>query len=385
MAPLEPEERVFVSEEFLGSVHGQLACTACHGGNPNTALTREAKAEAHASEAKFIALPSEQFEVYCSACHSDITSKFASSLHFTQNGFYERFKIRAAGMDLRSDANMKAGFQAGCAKCHAGCGQCHVIRPVSVNSGLEQAHQFYRTPSMVNNCTACHGSRVGEEYRGLHRGEEGYENVKEADVHYNKGMSCVACHSGAEMHGDGQLYTYRYVENEAFVPQCTDCHPDVLDENTENLYHKTHVQGSKTLQCQICHSQTYKSCNGCHVGVGITGSSYPTFKVGKNYLKTSSSFRTTDLVLVRHIPIAPDTYDNWNGSIALSTFENAPTWKYATPHNIQRWTFLTDTTGTAWCGETCHNQFDQILLKKTDVDSTYLEAELKANEPVFTD
>jgi len=385
VAPLGPAERVLVSENFLNSVHGQLACISCHGGNPNTPLTKEAKKDAHAAEADFVALPSEQFEVYCSACHSDITSKFKTSLHYTQNGYFERFKVRAGGQDMSTDSNMKAGFGKDCAKCHAGCGQCHVIRPVSVNSGLERAHQFYRTPSLVNNCTACHGSRVGEEFRGSHKGQTGYEHVKEADVHYNKGMNCSACHAADEMHGDGNAYTYRLVENPDFVPQCTDCHADVLDANTENNYHKTHVQGSTTLQCQVCHSQTYKSCNGCHVGKGITGSSYPTFKIGKNYLKNTSSFRTTDYALVRHIPIAPDTYDNWGGSISLSTFKAAPTWKYATPHNIQRWTFLTDTTGTAWCGANCHGQFDEVLLKKTDVDSTYLNAELEANEPVFTD
>lgn len=383
MAPLGPAERVLVSETFLSSVHGQLACTSCHGGNPNTPLTKEAKAEAHAASANFVALPSNEPETYCSACHADITSTFKNSLHFTQNGYYHRFMVRAGGQDLRNDAKMAAGFQKDCAKCHAGCGQCHVIRPVSVNGGLEQAHQFYRTPSLVNNCTACHGSRIGEEFRGLHRGEKGYENVHEADVHYNKGMNCVACHPANEMHGDGNAYTYRYVENENFVPQCTDCHPDVLDPNTENIYHKTHVQGNTTLECQVCHSQTYKSCNSCHVGKGITGKSYPTFKIGKNYLKNTSSFRNTDYILVRHIPIAPDTYDNWGGSISLTDFAAAPTWKYATPHNIQRWTSQTDTTGTTWCGQSCHDNFDKFLLTPADVDSNYLDAELKANAPVF--
>ncbi len=385
MAPLGPAERVLVSEDFLSSVHGQLACTSCHGGNPNTPLTEEAKKDAHASEANFVALPSEQFDVYCSACHSDITSRFKTSLHYTQNGYFERFSVRAGGQDMRTDPKMKAGFDKHCAKCHAGCGQCHVIRPVSVNSGLEQAHQFYKTPSLVNNCTACHGSRVGDEFRGNHRGEKGYENVKEADVHYNKGLNCTACHTENEMHGDGTLYNYRLVENPDFVAQCTDCHPDVLDAGTENNYHKTHVQGNTNLQCQVCHSQPYRSCNGCHVGEGIEEPSYPSFKIGKNYLKNASSFRNADYALVRHVPIAPNTYDNWGGSISLTTFDAVPTWKYATPHNIQRWTFLTDTTGTVWCGQTCHNQHDQVLLKKTDVDSTYLEAELKANAPVFTD
>ncbi|NOX90572.1 MAG: hypothetical protein GXO77_16325 [Calditrichaeota bacterium] len=381
MAPVEPEDRVFVSEEFLSSVHGQIGCVSCHGGDPNTALTKEAKAQAHSVQADFVAYPGEQFKIYCGSCHSDITSDFEYSLHFTQNGYYERFKIRAGGQDLRDDSKMAAGFQQACAKCHAGCGQCHVIRPISVNSGLVSAHKFYRTPDLVENCTACHGSRVGEEYRGLHAGEKYWQKGIKADVHYNKGYRCDFCHDASEMHGDGNLYSYRLVDNADFVARCEDCHP--IDENTENNYHKTHVLGDKTLQCQICHSQTYKSCNGCHVGEGITGRSYPTFKIGKNYLKDRSAFRKYDYVLVRHIPIAPDTYDNWGGSISLSSFETAPTWKYATPHNIQRRTPQTDTTGTSWCGQSCHGNFDNLLLTPADVDSAYLDAELKANEPVF--
>jgi len=381
VAPLGPAERVLVSQEFLNSPHGQIKCTSCHGGNPNTPLTKDAKAEAHSPQANFVAYPSEHADVYCSSCHSDKTSKFANALHYTQEGYYKRFMIRAGGQDLRNDPKMAAGFNKDCAKCHASCGQCHVIRPTSVNGGLEKAHVFYETPSMVNNCTACHGSRVGEEYRGLHAGEEGWPEGIIADVHYNKGHQCSFCHTGHEMHGDGTKYDYRYVDNSDFVPQCVDCHQDVLDPNTENQYHKKHVQGDKKLECQICHSQTYKSCNSCHVQKGITGHSYPTFKIGKNYMK--NDLRNFDYILVRHIPIAPDTYDNWGGSISLTTFDAAPTWKYATPHNIQLWTPQTDTTGTSWCGESCHSNFDKYLLTPADVDSNYLDAELKANAPVF--
>ncbi len=380
MAPLGPAERVLISQDFLNSAHGQIKCVDCHGGNPNTPLTKEAKADAHAATANFVAYPSEKADVYCSPCHSDITTRFASSLHYTQRGYLERFKIRSGGQDLMSDAKMAAGFNQDCAKCHASCGQCHVIRPTSVGGGLERGHVFYQTPSMVNNCTACHGSRIGEEYRGLHAGEEGWPEGIKADVHYNKGYQCNFCHTGDEMHGDGTPYSYRYIDNPSFVPQCEDCHP--VESDTSNIYHKTHVMGDEKLACQICHSQTYKNCNSCHVGgVGITGHSYPDFKIGKNYMK--SALRSADYILVRHIPIAPDTYENWGGSITLTDFAAAPTWKYATPHNIQRWTPQTDTTGTTWCGQACHDNHDKYLLTPADVDSNYLDAELKANAPVF--
>jgi len=177
----------------------------------------------------------------------------------------------------------------------------------------------------------------------------------------------------------------------SLVAQCEDCHSySVTDSNDPeyNQYHATHWIGSSShLQCQVCHSQSYKSCNGCHAkgnaaSGGITGSSYASFKIGKNYLKNGD--RPYDFALVRHIPIAPDTYDNWNGSITLTSFAAEPTWKYTTPHNIRRWTAQTDTSGTVWCGQSCHSN-ESLFLKTTDVDSTYLDAELEANAPVFMD
>lgn len=386
---MSAEDRVYVASEFLSSTHGQLSCVSCHGGNNKTELTEEAKSIAHNVSEGFIAHPSSDAQKYCGSCHSSFTSNFQNSLHFTQEGYFERFSVRAGGADLRNDPNMKAGFDQDCGKCHATCGECHVIRPKSVNSGLNWAHQFRKTPDLNNNCTACHGSRVGEEYRGEHAGEKGWPSGIKADVHYNRGIRCEFCHDANEMHGDGMQYTYRYIENSNLVPKCQDCHSYTSLQPTDpsyNIYHETHSIGTGSkLGCQVCHSQPYKSCNGCHAkGTaqtgGITGSSYPSLKIGQNYLRSAD--RDYDYVLVRHIPVSPDTYMNWNGSYTLTTFEAEPTWKYTTPHNIQRWTTQTDTTGAAWCGESCHNDPD-IKLRPTDVDSTYLQAELLANDPVF--
>jgi hypothetical protein len=53
----------------------------------------------------------------------------------------------------------------------------------------------------------------------------------------------------------------------------------------------------------------------------------------------------------------------------------------ATPHNIQKWTARTDTSGAAQCWSNCHNNWQQEL-------DTYLRAEdlfdyeIEANENV---
>ncbi len=46
------------------------------------------------------------------------------------------------------------------------CGDCHISQPNSVGGGLLDGHLFEQTPSPTKTCTACHGSRVGNEYLG---------------------------------------------------------------------------------------------------------------------------------------------------------------------------------------------------------------------------
>ena len=139
MAQLSPEDRVFVNADFLNTTHGQLSCTACHNGNSKTDLTEESKTEAHAESDDFVAHPSAQADKFCAGCHANIVSQFAKSLHYTQEGYYQRFMVRSGGSDLRNDPEMKAGFGRDCGKCHATCGECHVIRPdlsVGILSGV---------------------------------------------------------------------------------------------------------------------------------------------------------------------------------------------------------------------------------------------------------
>ncbi len=333
-----------------------MECTFCHDGNPNG----KDKTEAHED---LIPYPSEEAEYTCSPCHSTESAHYKTSIHTTQEGYYERFKIRA-GYDLRDPGYEHAleEFKGECGKCHATCGQCHVIRPVTVGSGLNWGHEFRKTPDLSTNCTACHGSRIGEEYTGAH------EEYK-ADVHYvPNAKKCEFCHDAEEMHGgDGTTLTYRFDENNNSAPKCENCHSGTKDANT---YHTSHWQGTTgvTLSCQVCHSQPYKNCNGCHVaGGGITGSSYMTFEIGKNYLKeTNSRYSDYDYITVRHIPIAPNTFEPW-GVEDLPNFETSePTWKMTFPHNIQRWTPQTQVDEGASCSTNCHNS--DYYLTSSDID-----------------
>jgi len=170
------------------------------------------------------------------------------------------------------------------------------------------------------------------------------------------------------MHGDGTTYEYRYQEND--MPRCEFCHSSAEDANT---YHVMHWDN---FQCNICHSQDYKNCNLCHVGgTGVREPSYIDFKIGKNPLPEDRDY---EYAVLRHIPIAEDTYEPW-GVSELPNYAALPTWKYASPHNIRRWTARTDTTGGLSCGTSCHNS-ETFFLRAADLEDMS-EAEREANMP----
>ena len=186
----------------------------------------------------------------------------------------------------------------------------------------------------------------------------------------------MACHTGDEMHGNGVTPGTLYQVTE--MPRCEDCHSDAAAAND------FHSQHWGQFSCQVCHSQDYKSCNKCHTGgAGITGSSYITFKIGRNPIPGERGY---ELVTLRHIPVATDTYAPW-GLPDLANYDALPTWKYASPHNVQRFTDRTSVEGTdgpvASC-EVCHDTPDSsgFFLRQADLDTMSVR-ERAANEALI--
>jgi hypothetical protein len=128
------------------------------------------------------------------------------------------------------------------------------------------------------------------------------------------------------------------------------------------------------LSCQVCHSVSYTSCDGCHVAISETSGqpffstegSYFTFLIGKNPRKSFD--RPYEYVPVRHVPISRTSFEYY-GENMLPNFNARPTWVYATPHNIQR-----ETPQTESCAN-CHNNPD-IFLTPDKVNPEELEANL---------
>ena len=219
---------------------------------------------------------------------------------------------------------------------------------------------------MQYNCIACHSARVGDEYLGEN---EGFP----ADVHWTKAtMLCTDCHN-QELHGSGQVVENRYQSPAG--AKCEDCHQDVWTNTENNPQHEQHLGD---MSCQVCHSVAYKNCYGCHVAVDEEGlpcrTSEPSvlqFEIGYNPLRSSE--RPYEYVVLRHVPTCAGTCDYYGANL-LPDFNALPTWKYATPHNIQLHTPQNESCNA------CHGNKD-LFLTEEDVS----EAEKEANRGVIVE
>jgi thiosulfate/3-mercaptopyruvate sulfurtransferase len=368
VAPLEPWEKVLVNgEEFIVTVHGQIECTECHGGiqDPDKEVAHEG----------IVGSPSEDPDNFCADCHPKVVAMGENSLHNNLTGYWYAIDARRSP---NSHDELSEMFGNHCASCHTTCGDCHVSQPGTVGGGLVDGHLFNATPSMTQNCTACHGSRVGNEYLGKH------EDIK-ADVHFRQGrMSCVDCHTDHEMHGQPAQCQechpgpetemvpppeHRYAGTQ--TPRCDTCHASVSTGEDGFFMHQMH---GSDLACQVCHSEAYTSCDGCHVALSETtgnpffetDGSYLTFFIGNNPFPSYQ--RPYKYVPVRHVPISRDSYAYY-GDDLLSNFDDLETWKYTTPHNIQR------ITPQAQSCNACHGNKD-IFLTADKVSPDEVEANL---------
>jgi len=317
VAPVEPWKKVLVDRAFLETDHGEISCRNCHKGDE----TASDMADAHKELTPDPTYPDAT--TACAECHEDISEPAKVSLHYTLATYKPMIHARSS-QNPAVRAKISAAMENHCYTCHSSCGQCHVSRPNSVDGGLVAGHKFIKKPSMTEQCTACHGSRIGNEYLG---------KTGLGDVHYTrKSMDCMACHGAEEIHGDGKTgHRDRY--QAAGLPACKDCHPS--DGGIEQ-----HTIHGDTIQCQVCHSQPYANCFACHVGKDSKGLVYfknlkeaETLKIGLNPYRDKD--RPYKWVLLRRVPVAPETFGYYVKD-AMTNFDALPTWKYTSPHNIQR-------------------------------------------------
>lgn len=352
--PMDAWQKLYVDdEEFLTSIHNLQGCLGCHG-----ATGEETDVEmAHAG---VVSDPTHDPERVCGSCHSTEVEMASTGLHQNLTGY--RTVLEQRGADF-SNPGMQEAFGKHCATCHASCGQCHVSRPDFTGGGLLAGHEIKEFAPVKEICMACHGSRVADEYMGRNEGVMG-------SVHWSEGsMTCYECHEITEFHGQGAEAESAHRYDDQTSPQCIDCHLEADPTHSDLLEHSLHWE---VVACNVCHvSGPYKNCYSCHVGTDEEGLPFATtdeeklqFKIGRNPLQSEE--RPWEYVLLRHIPVEPDTF-KFYGDALLSDFVNAPTWKYATPHNIQRITPQNTTCNN------CHGR-EGLFLTSDDVRPAHWEA-----------
>ncbi len=365
----------------------KLNCVDCHGGDNSKPNNKE---QAHTGLIKDPSEMDANGTNSCaqSGCHESISGSFKNSFHQQLWGERRMVALRS-GVEHFSECpqSTQDGFNGECTNCHATCGDCHVSIPNSAGQGLVKNHQFLSTPDPVNNCMACHGSRIAHDFLG----DYDIYPVRPKDIHANS-MTCMDCHTETEMHSEVAENSDRYHYDQ--LPSCEDagCHAAGDTLNEANIWHNQHFND---LSCYVCHSQAYNNCTSCHVkNEWKTDPNYQNnnpeedFKIGINPLKTESGVRRAEFAVLRHVPVDPKSYENWgSASGSLPDYDMYPTWKFASPHSIRKHTARTDTSGGKACYRSCHANYPEnrsLFLFKDSVQVRWPE-EVNANESVFVD
>jgi hypothetical protein len=303
--------------------HHNLSCTRCHEGD-NTAIEKKT---AHAGLIKEPAGP-ENMAKKCGKCHGGQIQSCAGSLHFTLKNAINLTRRHFGATDTLKSLTaiplkeekpalslVDDMLRRRCLRCHvyskgddypyinrgAGCASCHL----QFSGGRLTSHHFLKAPGDWQ-CISCHyANHVGADYYGQFEhdlnseyqtpyttsepyfrpyGVEVHDLVP--DIHQEKGMICIDCHSGKNLKTNSTSLTrsLRFApltRSLRFAPlTCLSCHgwqpgdsaPTrdnlkiikgkliLTDRSGRNhpvssLHHPAHKKYGKQVDCQVCHAQ----------------------------------------------------------------------------------------------------------------------------------
>jgi hypothetical protein len=170
---------------------------------------------------------------------SDLTRKECVQCHLWSTGRAVRGRVGFDG-DYRGE---------GCAACHVryaldGLSQSADPRVSKTEPGHAKLHAMTRAPT-TQTCTSCHygDASIGLSFRGLSQLPPGAPggpdiagttdallnrvfylddpSIVPPDVHHERGMACIDCHTQSDVMGDGTLYG---AMERAVEISCSDCH-----------------------------------------------------------------------------------------------------------------------------------------------------------------
>ncbi len=261
-------------------------CSVCHAGSPDAkdketahkgmyanpsdlSITGKTCGQCHKDEVDRVdksLMANAQGEIagtlYARGYTKDKNSRFAMSDHPVIDSDDSKPKGKGAVERLEPIPDSSVHFSVEmlrkfCIKCHlradgvkaaksyrpAGCAACHM--PTSADGkyagsdpamkGKEWRSSVHRMTVKVpsEQCVRCHkgGNRIGVSYISELPGHE-------SDIHYQRGMDCIDCHSSKELHGDGNIYIKKW---QAVSIKCESCHgthtakPSMADAAGEKL------------------------------------------------------------------------------------------------------------------------------------------------------
>lgn len=168
---------------------------------------------------------------------------FLNSLHHTARGMAYWYAKEQGGLETLTGIPY-ASPKLDCVNCHIkSCDQCHKT--------VEGDKIFYTTKAARNQdiCLNCH-----KRERTIMQIDK---NASQVDVHVNKEMQCVNCHTQRDLHGDGKEYN-SMKQTGAIDTKCENCHSSVKKSTSHSVHREK-------LDCKACHVRHVVSCQNCHV------------------------------------------------------------------------------------------------------------------------
>jgi len=212
----------------------------------------------------------------CVECHEKEVRNYKHNMHYTLskaiNITREAWGIKDSNVTFQTLPNVKKDIKNPSDLVddflRRKCLKCHINSKTNIkNSGIKrevsclachEPHQAngkcQRDKIAIDKCLSCHNKNyIGGDYKGLFPKDEEasyraplrkdgrYPQVKygidyhhlQSDVHFQKGMTCVSCHSAKDMHEGKKV-------------SCSDCHKNPSAKN-HSAYHKN-------ISCSACHA-----------------------------------------------------------------------------------------------------------------------------------
>ncbi len=263
-----------------------IGCSSCHLGNPNSDI-KEIAHKGISSTPGNLSIVSNTCGK--AGCHSEIAERVNKSLMNTMTGIvsvdkfvFDEIQHPEGFFDIMQIKNSPADVHLRnlCASCHlgkekteistittlsrgGGCSACHLHYDSLATTEVEKykqkrnfAPKYHPEISLKVTSVACFGchsrsGRISTNFVGLMETnlevipntnnqnfvqlEDGRIFVREQpDVHNQKGMECIDCHTAKEIMGDG--LSHQHKEQQIQI-SCVDCHPrdSIRSSNFEKL------------------------------------------------------------------------------------------------------------------------------------------------------